>query len=79
MSLDDTRSAPSTSDLDDSGIDVEQVISSHSRLARNASRDDDDVGAGKCIAQLLIANKALGDRAGVDVGDIGSNSGSALL
>ena len=40
--------------LDDAGVGVQQVVARHARLARDAGRDDDDVGAGR----LLVAVRA---------------------
>src|SRR6202035_3417967 len=31
--------------LNDAGIDSDQIVAAHSRLARNAGGDDDDIGA----------------------------------
>ena len=41
--------------LDDAGVDLEEVVAGHARLAGHARRDDDNVAALERLAQLVLA------------------------
>lgn len=61
---------------DDAGVDLEQIVTGHAGLARNARRDDDDIGAGESVLQAVILGQEaseLGHRG--DVGEIGRDAG----
>lgn len=45
--------------LDNSGVDVEQVIPGHSRLARHTCRDHDELAARQGLCQLLFTHVTL--------------------
>ena len=49
--------------VDDARVDVEEVVAGHSGLARDARRDDDEVGAGEGGGELFGARVA-GDLGG---------------
>jgi hypothetical protein len=45
--------------LDNAGVDVEEVVAGHARLAGHAGRDDDQLGAGQRLPQIVRAQVAL--------------------
>ena len=61
----------------DPGVDLEQVVARHARLARDPSRDDDDVAALERLVELVGARVARHDGLGVDVGEVGGDSRGA--
>jgi hypothetical protein len=63
---------------DNGRIGVEQVVTGHAWLSRDARWDDDHLGTLQGVLNALLWGVALDDRVGVDVGDVGSNAWSAL-
>jgi len=61
--------------LDDAGVDLEQVVTRHAGLARDAGGDDDDVGAGEGVLQAVVFGEETVDLG--DGGDVGEISGDA--
>ena len=59
--------------LDDVGIGVEEIITSHSRLAGNTSGNDDNVNSLQGILQLIVSlvssDLAIVEHVGIEVGD----------
>jgi len=62
--------------LDDAGVDVEQVVTGHARLAGNTGGDDDDVGILEgSLGALVGGQEAAHFRVGRDVRQIGRDTG----
>jgi hypothetical protein len=61
----------------DAGIDLEEVITGHARLAGNAGRNDNNIGTGQGVLQAIILGKVAGDFGNRrDVRKVGSDTGS---
>lgn len=60
--------------LDNTSVGVEQIITSHARLAGNAGRDHNNLAALQSISNLLHTNVTSGLGTSADVGDISSNT-----
>merc|ERR1712198_835864 len=59
----------------DGSIGVEQIISSHSRLARNSSWNDNNLGTLKTGLDLLLALESSHLGLGLAVGEVGDDGG----
>ena len=46
--------------LHDARIDLEEVITGHARLTRNAGRNDDDVGAFESLGHTIVGGEEAG-------------------
>jgi hypothetical protein len=63
---------------DDGGVGVEEVVTSHAGLTGDTGRDEDDLGALEGVGEAGGARLvALDLGLGVDVGDVGGNTGSS--
>lgn len=68
--------ASSSQIADDGGVGVEEVVTGHSRLAGNTSGDEDNLGASQALLEVLVTLVvALDSALGVDVADIGGDTG----
>ena len=55
---------------------VEKVITGHTRLTGDTGGDDDNVGVLERLSETTVSGKVAGhDRGGVDVREIGSDTG----
>lgn len=60
---------------DDGSIGVEEIVTSHARLARNTGRDEDNLGVGESLLQSGGSRVIASDSAvGVDVAEISGNT-----
>lgn len=60
---------------DDAGVDVEEVVAGHARLARHSSRDDDEVAPLEGLLDTVLADKRAHFDASVDVGEVRAHTG----
>ena len=60
--------------LDDTGVDVEEIVAGHARLSRNSSRDNDKVGTGQGGTERLRSLVRRDLARGIDVREIGGDS-----
>ena len=61
----------------DPGVDLEQVVARHARLARHAGRDDDDVAPLEGVVELVGSRVSRDGGLGVDVGEVGGDARGA--
>jgi len=63
--------------FDDAGIDVEEIITGHTGLSGDTSRDYNNIRSLQSFSPMLFTRIPTHLRSGVDVANIGGNTGGA--